>query len=106
MGALHTVHADRERELDGCRRAARGWSSALRCAYAHGTVAIRTHLDFDAAAGAISWPVLAELREAWAGRIELQAVSLAMIEHYAGDGRAEALADRWRRMAACWAWCR
>ena len=32
---------------------------------------------------AISWPVFAEMRERWAGRIELQAVSLFAIDHFA-----------------------
>ena len=41
---------------------------ALRCAYAHGTGAIRTHLDSIGKQTAISWPVFAELREAWRGR--------------------------------------
>ena len=46
---------------------------ALRCAFAHGTGAIRTHLDSIGAQTAISWPVFAELREDWRGRIALQA---------------------------------
>jgi cytosine deaminase len=56
---------------------------ALRCAYAHGTSAIRTHLDSMGKQTAISWPVFAELREEWRGRIELQAVALFSIEHVA-----------------------
>src|SRR6185295_3904622 len=65
----------------------------LRCAYAHGTVAIRTHLDSIPPQAAISWPLFAELRATWTGRIELQAVSLAMAEHYAGEA-GRALAQR------------
>ncbi|MEM6729010.1 MAG: cytosine deaminase, partial [Pseudomonadota bacterium] len=51
---------------------------ALRSAYAHGTRAIRTHLDYfgDPADAERSWPVFADLREEWAGRIELQAAVL------------------------------
>jgi cytosine deaminase len=61
MGALTTVRAD---------RAAR-WSAedvrprmdfALRCAYAHGTRAIRTHLDSIPPQDDITWPVFRELR--------------------------------------------
>jgi cytosine deaminase len=48
----------------------------LRCAYAHGTVAIRTHLDSAAPQHRISWPLFAELRAEWAGRIELQACAI------------------------------
>jgi hypothetical protein len=35
---------------------------ALRCAFAHGTGAIRTHIDSYGKQTAISWPVLAEVR--------------------------------------------
>jgi cytosine deaminase len=60
---------------------------ALRCAWAHGTVAIRTHLDSIPPQERTTWPVFAALREAWAGRIELQGVGLALMEHYRGpDG--------------------
>ncbi len=53
---------------------------SLRCAYAHGTTAIRTHIDSLGAQTRISWPVLAEARERWRGRIELQASPLFSIE--------------------------
>ena len=53
---------------------------SLRCAYAHGTTAIRTHIDSVGAQTRISWPVLAEARERWRGRIELQASPLFSIE--------------------------
>jgi cytosine deaminase len=49
---------------------------SLRCAYAHGTAALRTHLDSLGKQAAISWPVFAEMREAWKNRIALQAVAL------------------------------
>lgn len=48
----------------------------LRCAYAHGTAAIRTHIDSLGKQATISWPVLSEMREAWKDRIEIQAVAL------------------------------
>lgn len=53
---------------------------ALRCAYAHGTAAIRTHLDSSPPQDAITWPVFAELRAEWAGRIDLQGVCLVGCE--------------------------
>lgn len=49
---------------------------SLRCAYAHGTGAIRTHIDSYGKQTAISFPVFAEAREAWKDRIPLQAVAL------------------------------
>lgn len=91
MGALRTVEADRVARWTAADVRAR-MEFGLRCAFAHGTCAIRTHLDSIPPQAAISWPVFAELRAEWAGRIALQAVSLAMPEHYRGpEGRA--LAD-------------
>lgn len=58
---------------------------SLRTAYAHGTTAIRTHIDSTAPQHRISWPVLAELREKWAGRITLQASALMSAEWAAVD---------------------
>ncbi|HZY67953.1 MAG TPA: amidohydrolase family protein, partial [Devosia sp.] len=49
---------------------------ALRCAYAHGTAAIRTHIESTPPQHEISWEVFETMRDRWAGRIELQAVSL------------------------------
>jgi cytosine deaminase len=62
---------------------------ALRSAYAHGTVLLRTHIDSDPPQHRISWPVVAEMRERWAGRVELQAVSIFRIEHFFEPGFAE-----------------
>jgi cytosine deaminase len=90
--ALATVAADRERHWRAEDVRAR-FEFGLRCAFAHGTAAIRTHLDSIPPQDGISWPVFAELRDGWAGRVELQAVSLAMGEHYRGAA-GEALARR------------
>ena len=49
---------------------------ALRSAYAHGTAAIRTHLDSIPPQHDISWALFEEVRDAWRGRVELQAVAL------------------------------
>jgi cytosine deaminase len=49
---------------------------ALRCAYAHGTAAIRTHIESTPPQHDISWDVFERMRDKWAGRIELQATSL------------------------------
>ena len=56
---------------------------SLRCAYAHGTTAIRTHIDSVGPQTRISWPVLAEARERWFGRIDVQASPLFTIDHLA-----------------------
>jgi len=53
---------------------------SLRCALAHGTAAIRTHIDSIPPQDRISWPVFAEMKERWTGRIHLQGVSLMGIE--------------------------
>ena len=74
-GALTTVGADREANWNADDVRAR-MDFALRCAYAQGTRAIRTHLDSIGKQPWISWPVFREMREAWRGRIELQAVAL------------------------------
>jgi cytosine/creatinine deaminase len=66
---------------------------ALRCAYAHGTRAIRTHLDTIPPQDGITWPVFRELRADWAGRIDLQAACLASIEHVSADGPYRHTAD-------------
>jgi cytosine deaminase len=75
MGALETVQADRTANWRAQDVRAR-MDFSLRSAFAHGTAAIRTHLDSIPPQPAISWPVFSEMRERWAGRIELQAVSL------------------------------
>ncbi len=62
---------------------------ALRCAYAHGTAALRTHLDSVAPQHRISWPLFAEMRERWAGRIDLQAVSILSVEDFLTDHGSE-----------------
>jgi cytosine/creatinine deaminase len=72
--ARSAVIADREANWSAADVRAR-MDFALRCAFAHGTGAIRTHIDSAGKQTAISWPVLAEVRAAWADRIAIQAVS-------------------------------
>lgn len=79
MGAINAVTEDCSKHWSAQDVAAR-MQFSLRCAYAHGTVAIRTHLDSAAPQHEISWPVFAELRDAWADKIELQAVNLVAID--------------------------
>jgi len=75
MGARIAVMADREANWSA-EDVSRRMDFALRCAFAHGTGALRTHIDSIGKQTAISWGVFAEMREQWKGRITLQAVSL------------------------------
>jgi cytosine deaminase len=75
MSALLSVQADRE-TLWKTEDVERRMDFALRCAYAHGTAAIRTHLDSIPPQHDISWDLFERMRDKWAGRVELQAVSL------------------------------
>ncbi len=75
LGALLAVAADRER-MWAAADVERRMEFALRCAYAHGTAAIRTHLDSTPPQHEISWALFEQKRDEWAGRIELQAVSI------------------------------
>lgn len=75
FGALTTVGQDRTANWSADDVATR-MEFSLKSAYAHGTKSIRTHIDSLKPQDEISWPVLAEKREEWAGRIELQGASL------------------------------
>ncbi len=79
MGALNSVMADREANWSASDVRAR-MDFGLRCAFAHGTAALRTHIDSLGKQIGISWPVLAELRAEWAGRIAIQASPLFGIQ--------------------------
>ena len=55
---------------------------SLRCAYAHGTTAIRTHLDSFGEQAEISFAVFNDLKQQWQNKITLQAVSLVGLDYY------------------------
>jgi cytosine deaminase len=57
----------------------------LRCAYAHGVTAIRTHIDTYPDNAERSWAVLREMREEWRGRVDLQAVALCPVDLLADE---------------------
>lgn len=65
----------------------------VKCSYAHGTAAIRTHIDSFCQQAHISLTALAELQRQWAGKITLQAVSLVSLDYYQTSEGA-ALADK------------
>lgn len=90
MGALQALAEDKVHwsEPDLHRRA----GFALRSAWAHGTRAIRTHVDTGPEWGERSHALMAELRREWAGRITLQTVPLCGGSDYL-TAAGERLAD-------------
>ena len=92
MGALTTVGADRTARWTAQDVATR-MEFSLRCAYAHGTATIRTHLDAIPPQDAISFSVFAEKRAEWAGRITLQAACLIGAGDFSTDGPFAQTAD-------------
>jgi cytosine deaminase len=90
-GAKNAVIADRSSHYGEADIAPR-FDFGLRCALAHGTVAIRTHLDSYWPDAKAHWAVFRRMRDTWAGRIDLQAVSICPLERFAGD-QGVALAD-------------
>jgi cytosine deaminase len=79
LAARTTVAADREARWTAEDVRARMHFS-LRCAFAHGTGAIRTHIDSIGKQTAISWPIFAELRDDWKDRLSLQGVALFPVD--------------------------
>ena len=75
LGALTTVMEDRSKNWSAADVRTR-MDFALRCAFHHGTGAIRTHLDSRIGQSSITWPVFDEMRAEWKDRITLQAVSI------------------------------
>jgi cytosine/creatinine deaminase len=65
----------------------------LKCSYAHGTQAIRTHIDSADGQAEISLEVFKRLRQEWADRLTLQAVSLVSLDYFLTP-EGEKLADQ------------
>jgi cytosine/creatinine deaminase len=90
--ALETVGKDRELHWtyeDVYSRMEFG----LKCSYAHGTKAIRTHLDCPESQIEISFKAFKELKHLWRDRLTLQAVSLVSLDLFMGD-YGEQIADQ------------
>ncbi|HZP19410.1 MAG TPA: cytosine deaminase [Bauldia sp.] len=85
--ALDAVADDRTRRWSA-EDVRRRMDFSLRSAHAHGTTLLRTHIDSLPPQHRISWPVVAAMREKWAGRIDLQAVSLFPIDLFLDPGFA------------------
>ena len=58
---------------------------SLRCAYAHGTQALRTHFDAFDHMAARALEVLTTLQGAWRDRLTLQTVNLVSLDYYLTD---------------------
>lgn len=84
MGALNAVAADRTANWSAEDVRAR-MEFALKCAYAHGTTAIRTHIDSLDPQHRISWPVVKEVAADWKGRVDLHGACLFGIDRAALD---------------------
>jgi cytosine deaminase len=93
LGALNATGTDRTARWSA-EDVARRMDFSLRCAYAHGTRAVRTHLDSVPPQEEISWPVFEAMREKWRGRIDLQAACLLGIEGVRDKAWFERLAKR------------
>jgi cytosine deaminase len=65
---------------------------SLRCAYAHGTRIIRTHVDTGLPWAETSHAVMAALRSRWAGRMEIQTVPLCNMADFSTPA-GEKIAD-------------
>jgi len=91
-GALSTVAADRAAHWDAGDVRSR-MEFGLKSAHAHGTRAIRTHLDSLRPQDAVSFPVFRELREDWSGRIDLQGSCLVGCDNMDPEGAFVETAD-------------
>lgn len=91
MEAIARNQADRARwsRRDIARRAEWG----LERAWSHGTVAVRTHVDWADAVPA-AWDVLGELARDWQGRVHVQRASLTALATLADPARGPAIAER------------
>lgn len=82
--ARETINADRLKYWNRDDIRAR-MEFSIRCAFAHGVCAIRTHIDSYEGQAEASWDVFANLRQKWSGRVELQATSSVPIDVYTTD---------------------
>jgi cytosine deaminase len=79
--ALETVKMDTKKYWQA-EDVHRRMEFGIKCSYAHGTKAIRTHIDSFDEQAAISLGVFKTLQQEWANRVILQAVSLVTLDYY------------------------
>ncbi|MDO9524403.1 MAG: amidohydrolase family protein [Gemmobacter sp.] len=78
FGAIEAMAADKVNwtASDLHIRAERGLAEA----YANGTLAIRTHIDWNEASPPLAWSVIGELAQDWRGRMTVQRAALAPLD--------------------------
>src|SRR5919199_2494018 len=79
--AIETVNTDSQKYWQA-EDVYRRMEFGIKCSYAHGTKAIRTHIDSFWEQGEISLDVFKTLQKTWADRVTLQAVSLVTLDYY------------------------
>ncbi len=93
--AIDTVRADAQKHWNADDVYQR-MQFGLKCSYAHGTKAIRTHIDAAGEQGTVSLAVFAALQDEWRDRLILQAVSLVSLDYFltpAGEKLADKIAQ-------------
>lgn len=92
FGAIAAMEKDKSRwtEDDLRARIARGLTEA----YAAGTRALRSHVDWTGPMAPLAWEVLGELARDWADRLTLQRASLTALDDFADPAAARAIAAR------------
>ena len=97
QGALQAVNRDcTEQQKWNYDDLYRRMEFGLKCSYAHGTRAIRTHLDCPPHQALTTFQVFRELREKWKDKLTLQAVSLVQLSYFEtkeGEQFADAIAE-------------
>ena len=90
--AIDTVRADAQKHWNA-EDVYRRMQFGLQCSYAHGTKAIRTHIDSAGEQGTVSLEVFTALQAEWRDRLILQAVSLVSLDYFLTP-EGEKLADK------------
>jgi cytosine deaminase len=91
-GAIEAAKADSDKYWQ-VRDVYRRMEFGIKCSYAHGTKAIRTHIDSSGEQSSISLEAFKTLQQAWVDRVILQAVSLVSLDYYQTP-EGVALADK------------
>jgi cytosine/creatinine deaminase len=93
--AILTARADAEKYWNA-EDVYRRMEFSLKCSFARGTKAIRTHIDAEGDRGMTSLEVFQTLRSQWDERLILQAVSLVSLDYFftkAGEKLADKIAE-------------
>lgn len=93
--ALKTI--DRDSKYWNIEDVYRRMEFGLKCSYAHGTKAIRTHLDSGGKLAEVTLAAFRDLRDRWADRMIVQAVCLVSLEDFLTP-QGEKLADQMAEM--------